>query len=84
MQHRNTILRYGARNNQSLKPGYIQLSVRPYMVTVYYILYTTSILYDLFEDIGGNKEKQTNLPAICVQKNRVKDTTDVSTRTRAQ
>ena len=54
------------------------------MVTVYYILYTTSILYDLFEDIGGNKEKQTNLPAICVQKNRVKDTTDVSTRTRAQ
>ena len=82
MQHRNTILRYVARNNQALKPGYIQLSVRPYMVI--YILYTTSILYDLFEDIGGNKENQTNLPAICVQKKRLKDTTDVGTCTRAQ
>ena len=48
------------------------------------ILRARVYLYDLFEDIGGNKENQTNLPAICVQKKRLKDTTGVSRRTRAQ
>ena len=35
---------------------------------LYYIYYERVYLYDLFEDIWGNKENQTNLPAICVQK----------------